>query len=363
MNARPSRRSTAAGRLLIVLALAPFLFVACLGAGAGNLGAIGTPAPGTESDAPSDGPPTASPSESAEPSGSASAVPSTEPSPSGSTSAPTAEPTAEPTESAEPSEPPVETMESVAYFLKADPLSELSTLIPVSRVVPKTLGVGRAALNELLAGPTEEEGCCGIETAVPEGAVLLGLTIEDGLATVDLSREFESGGGSFSMGARLAQVVYTITRFPTVDRVNFRLDGEPVTVFSGEGLILDHPVTRDDYRDYLPAIFIDSPAWGAEVDSPFEVRGMANVFEAQFLMTIYDDADDPIYENENVRATCGTGCWGTFSQEIRLPAEVSRRDITVRVWNRSARDGSAEDIRDHILGVGRRPDLSARCGC
>lgn len=39
-------------------------------------------------------------------------------------------------------------------------------------------------------------------------------------------------------------------RFPTVRRVLLRLDGRRVTVFGGEGLILDHPLTRSDFRSF-----------------------------------------------------------------------------------------------------------------
>ena len=37
------------------------------------------------------------------------------------------------------------------------------------------------------------------------------------------------------MQTRLAQVVYTLTQFPTVDGVVFSLDGEPIDVLGGEG--------------------------------------------------------------------------------------------------------------------------------
>ncbi len=46
------------------------------------------------------------------------------------------------------------------------------------------------------------------------------------------------------MFARLAQVVYTLTEFDTVKDVRFMLDGEPVDVFSGEGILLEEPVGR-----------------------------------------------------------------------------------------------------------------------
>jgi hypothetical protein len=47
-------------------------------------------------------------------------------------------------------------------------------------------------------------------------------------------------------------VVYTLTQFPTIDEVLFHLDGEPVDVFSGEGVVLEDPVDRSDYATILP---------------------------------------------------------------------------------------------------------------
>jgi len=91
-----------------------------------------------------------------------------------------------------------------------------------------------------------------VKTAVPTDTRLLGISIKNGIATVDFTSEYQSGGGSLSMQMRLGQVVYTLTQFPTVKAVRFQLDGAPVNVFSGEGIILDHPVGRSDYADLAP---------------------------------------------------------------------------------------------------------------
>jgi hypothetical protein len=115
-----------------------------------------------------------------------------------------------------------------------------------------TPDVAANAIRALIEGPTPAEQDTELSTAVPADTLLLGLTIRDGLATIDLSREFEAGGGSANILSRLAQVVYTLTQFPTVDRVVFHLDGEPVGVFSGEGVVLDGPVSRSDYAGILP---------------------------------------------------------------------------------------------------------------
>ncbi len=81
--------------------------------------------------------------------------------------------------------------------------------------------------DELFKGPTaaESNSVPAITSTIPDNTLLLGVTLTDGVATVDLSREFESGGGSFSMSGRLAQVVYTLTQFPEIESVAFELDG------------------------------------------------------------------------------------------------------------------------------------------
>jgi hypothetical protein len=181
--------------------------------------------------------------------------------------------------------------------------------------VQATPRLGAAALEVLLRGPQEP----GIGTAIPEGTRLLGLSIDDGVAYVDLSSEFESGGGSLSMTIRLAQVVYTLTQFPTVEGVRFELDGRPVDVFSGEGIVLDHPVSRADYEQLMPVIVVESPARGERVSSPVTVSGNANVFEANVTVVILDAAGNELARTFTT-ATCGTGCRGDFS--VAVPFEV-----------------------------------------
>jgi hypothetical protein len=180
---------------------------------------------------------------------------------------------------------------------------------------------GGDPLELLLDGPSEAEAAAGVGTAIPEGTRVLLIGLDgNGTATIDLTSEYESGGGSASMFARLAQVVYTLTEFPGVERVSFMLDGEPVDVFSGEGIVLDKPVTRADYEDWLPAIVVETPEIGDTVSSPVTVSGTANVFEANVTAKLLD-ANGKELVSRFTTATCGTGCRGEFT--IDLPYQVS----------------------------------------
>jgi germination protein M len=211
-----------------------------------------------------------------------------------------------------------------------------------SRTIDKTQGVGAAAMRLLLEGPSGVEQKGGMTSAIPGGTTLLSVNIKNGIATVDLSKEYSSGGGSLSMMTRLAQVVFTLTQFPTVKGVNFMLDGKPIDVLGGEGIIIDHPMTRADYEDMSPAILVESPTLGATMSSPVRVTGTANVFEAVFRINIVD-WDGLIIADERVQASSGTGTRGTFDVTIKYPGGHTGQGSLI-VFENSAKDGSPINV-------------------
>lgn len=245
--------------------------------------------------------------------------------------------------SAEPTATPSTTTVRAYFYLGGEPGT--AGLVPVLREV----GAGdpiEAAVGALLAGPTTDEaGLRTVTSAIPVGSRLLELTVADGIATADLSSEFESGGGSASMFIRLGQVVFTLTQFPTVQSVVFKIDGQRVTVFSSEGIVLDSPLGRADEADLLPAIFVDRPAYGGALDNPGRISGTADVFEAAFRVTILDAAGKTIADVPAM-ATCGSGCRGSF--DLAVPYSVDRAQLgTLRVWDGSMKSGSPVNVREY----------------
>jgi hypothetical protein len=103
--------------------------------------------------------------------------------------------------------------------------------------------------------------------------------VSGSVATIDLSTQFVSGGGSLSMQERVAQVVFTLTGIPGVDRVAFKIDGAPVTTIGGEGVIVSPPVGRASFAAFEPQVLVATPAPGDVVTSPVVVTGEINSFE------------------------------------------------------------------------------------
>ena len=221
-----------------------------------------------------------------------------------------------------------------AYFARGEQVGV------ATREVERTSAVAAAALRELLAGPSAEERAAGLDTEIPAGTELRSVSIAGGTATVDLSREFESGGGSASMTLRVAQVVHTLTQFPTVERVAFRLEGEPVEAIGGEGVVVSPPVDRADFEAQAPAILVESVGPGDKVASPLRVNGTANTFEATLNLRLVAE-DGTVLHDDFATATSGTGTRGTFDVTIEFDAEGP---ATLVAYEHSAEDGSEINV-------------------
>jgi germination protein M len=237
-------------------------------------------------------------------------------------------------EAGEPAAPPATVTYEVWFALG-------ETLFVTYRTQEHTARVGAAAVEAVLAGPNEFERGYGLTSAVPEGTSLLGLTIDDGIARVDLTSEFESGGGTLSMQMRLAQIVYTLRQFPTVRGVVFSLDGKPIEVLGGEGVVIDHPLRRRDFRELLPAILVTFPTLGQTVPDRLVVAGSANVFEANVTVELLDATGEEIASTFTT-ATCGTGCRGMFRAVLGYDVDEEQ-------------DGTIVVHDDDAAGVGRPP--------
>lgn len=123
-----------------------------------------------------------------------------------------------------------DTMNVKVYFnnTKSDPnMLDCSKVYPVTRIIPKTEAVGRAALAELIKGPTEQEKAAGyVSNLINSDTTIQNLTIKDGVAKVDFSAALERGvGGSCRVSAIRSQIIETLKQFPTVKDVIISVDG------------------------------------------------------------------------------------------------------------------------------------------
>jgi Immunoglobulin-like domain of bacterial spore germination/Sporulation and spore germination len=188
------------------------------------------------------------------------------------------------------------------YFLAPD-----GKLVAASREIPHTTMPGTAALHELMNPPD------GATTQVPDGLRL----------TIDANGRADVGGAALNPAA-LAQVVYTLTSFPTVKSVNGK--------------------TRPDVEDLVPAILVEHPSPGDAVSSGFHVTGNANTFEATFDYALKDAAGKQL-AHDFVTATSGSGERGTFDFTVPFTVDAAQ-DGTLSVFERSAENGAVVHERE-----------------
>jgi Immunoglobulin-like domain of bacterial spore germination/Sporulation and spore germination len=200
-------------------------------------------------------------------------------------------------------------------------------LFPTKRTAPFTVETSRLALTELMIGPSAVEAAAGVANAIPIGMDFDLRGIANGVATVGFPDRFHTDGAALAR-LRQAQVVYTLTQYPSVSRVDFRT-GTP-------------PVGRADFTDLLPRVVVLGPVVGQRVSSPVTVTGTADTREATVNVRLLDAAGHEIATTFTT-ATCGNGCRGAYS--VALPYQgCAEQAGTLEVYQISGEDGSRRDV-------------------
>jgi hypothetical protein len=105
--------------------------------------------------------------------------------------------------------------------------SDCKIVYPVSRSLQNIAGIERLAVEELIKGPTEEEKAEGYVSEINPNVKVLGLSIEDGVARVDFSKELEEGvAGSCKVESIRAQIEETLKQFDNINSVVISVEGK-----------------------------------------------------------------------------------------------------------------------------------------
>lgn len=101
---------------------------------------------------------------------------------------------------------------------------------PVLRPTEKLVEPGENPVKAALLRLIEQGGNSGLANPIPKGTRLLGVTVKNGLATVDFSREFRDNftGGSEEEGLLIGATLKTLGQFPEIKQVIFLVEGKPL---------------------------------------------------------------------------------------------------------------------------------------
>ncbi len=129
------------------------------------------------------------------------------------------------------------------YFIRV--IENDFKLTPVRRKIYKKEQKLKVALGELLRGPGPNEKKLGYSTEIPKETEVLEIRKTPERITINLSEEFEKGGGSASMITRIQQLVNTALDSAEKKPVYLEIEGVQVKHIGGEGVMVPQPLARN----------------------------------------------------------------------------------------------------------------------
>lgn len=240
----------------------------------------------------------------------------------------------------EPAPPVPEKIDVVVYYLKSSPTDFY--LVREVHKLDKSSDLALTALNELVKGTPLSSGAYRV---LPADTKVLGIKIDQGLATVDFSPEvLRANVGASGEALGITSIVNTLTELPNIQKVSFTVDGsvDKGLDWWGHVGLYEQPFSRDLSNVWEPAIWVTAPAAGQVVASPLKITGSARVFEATVSYRM-KDANGNILATGFTTATEGAPGRGDFQGEmVFAPRSAGKGQLEV-FWA-SPKDGSDQDV-------------------
>lgn len=100
------------------------------------------------------------------------------------------------------------------------------------------------AVKALINGPTAKEKKLGVYSEIPAGTRLISITESPSRVVINLTSDFENGGGTDSLYKRLFQLIKTVKNNSNLP-LYLQLNGKQVEVIGGEGIMINQPLSED----------------------------------------------------------------------------------------------------------------------
>lgn len=121
----------------------------------------------------------------------------------------------------------VKTRRSILFIADA----QANYILPVSYDIPWEEGIAKAVIAHLVEGGPAHQFLAtkGLKAVIPAGTTVLGMTVKDGLATVDFSPQLLQTADVAHEELLLDALTYTLTEFDSIEGVALWVEGKPLT--------------------------------------------------------------------------------------------------------------------------------------
>ena len=140
----------------------------------------------------------------------------------------------------------INTIKNVKIFL----LNDIGNLQAIKRECDTSVenSCFEYAIKELITAPSKWEKSKGFTSEIPQGTKVLSVRESANSIMIDLSSNFESGGGAESTYMRVKQIIKTANANSSIPTYLY-INGKQANVIGGEGIMIKQPLNERSFDE------------------------------------------------------------------------------------------------------------------